>query len=196
MSKSNAIMFSGSFNPVHRGHLAIARYVVDCTSADELWLVVSPQNPFKSKNELADFHHRFKMVELALADWNLPVTVSDIETLLPQPSYTLNTLEALSAKYSDKKWSLLIGSDNLVDFDKWKDYSKIIENYPVIVYPRAGFDNEELYNKYKATKIDAPMLDISSTFIRNNIHNINDMHEFLPDSVIEYICKWKLFRND
>ncbi|MDR2423641.1 MAG: nicotinate-nucleotide adenylyltransferase [Prevotellaceae bacterium] len=189
----DAIMFSGSFNPIHMGHLAIARYIVDCTPVDELWLVVSPQNPFKSSNELADFHHRFTMVELALADLNLPVKVSNIETLLPQPSYTLNTLDALSEKYPDRRWSLLIGSDNLVNFDKWKKYDEIIEKYPLMVYPRAGFGSEKLYEKYGATKIDAPLLNISSTFIRNNINNINNMREFLPNSVIEYIRKWKVF---
>ena len=196
MSVSNVVVFSGSFNPVHIGHVAIANYVVEFTSVDEIWFVVSPHNPFKSKTELADFNHRIDMVKTAFADMHLPVTVSDIENTLPQPSYTVNTLETLDALYPDKTWSLLIGSDNLNGFDRWKDSRKIIEKYRLMVYPRPGYDNAELYGQYRATKLDAPIIDLSSTFIRENIARGRNLRAFLPKGVFEHINRFKLYRNE
>ncbi|MDR1584379.1 MAG: nicotinate-nucleotide adenylyltransferase [Prevotellaceae bacterium] len=189
---SNAVIFSGSFNPIHIGHLAIANYVVEFTEADEFWFIVSPHNPFKSKSGLVDFHHRLNMVRIAFEGLGLPVEVSDIENSLPQPSYTINTLNALSEKYPDKKWSLLIGADNLVNFHLWKDTSKIIEQHQLLVYPREGFDNDELYAKNNASKLNAPIMEISSTFIRNNISNHN-LKALLPKGVFEYIHKHGLY---
>jgi nicotinate-nucleotide adenylyltransferase len=190
---SNAVIFSGSFNPIHIGHLAIANYVVEFTPADEFWFVVSPQNPFKSKNELAGFEHRLNMVNIAFAGLGLPVVVSDIEGSLPQPSYTINTINALSEKYPDKKWSLLIGADNLTNFHLWKDAGKIIERHQLLVYPRLGFDNDDLCNKYNVLKLDAPIMEISSTFIRKYIPKGHNLKALLPDGVFEYIHKHGLY---
>ncbi|MDR1886713.1 MAG: nicotinate-nucleotide adenylyltransferase, partial [Prevotellaceae bacterium] len=184
---SNAVIFSGSFNPVHAGHLVIANYVAEFTDADEFWFVVSPHNPLKSKNELADFHHRLNMVKIACEGLDLPIVVSDIENTLPRPSYTINTINALSEKYPDKKWSLLIGEDNLLNFHHWKDSRKIIERHRLLVYPRLGFDNSEPYTQHNALKLDAPVIEISSTFIRNNISEGHNLRALLPNKVFEYI---------
>jgi nicotinate-nucleotide adenylyltransferase len=133
------------------------------------------------------------MVKTACAELNLPVTVSDVENALPQPSYTVNTLAALSKMYPDKKWSLLIGSDNLANFSKWKDFRTIADNYQLLVYPRKGFENENLYLVYNAIKIDAPTIDVSSTFIRKNISDESAVKKYLPSGVYEYIRKNGLY---
>ncbi|MDR2383521.1 MAG: nicotinate-nucleotide adenylyltransferase [Prevotellaceae bacterium] len=193
---TNAVIFSGSFNPIHIGHLAIANYIVEFTSADEFWFVVSPHNPFKSKGELADFRHRLNMVRIAFEGLGLPVSVSDIENTLSQPSYTINTVNALAEKYPDKQWSLLIGADNLGSFHLWKDAAKIVEHHQLLVYPRAGFDNEdELYKKNNAVKLDAPIIEISSTFIRNNIPKGHNLRALLPKGVFEYIHEHGLYES-
>jgi nicotinate-nucleotide adenylyltransferase len=190
---SNAVIFSGSFNPVHIGHLVIANYVVEFTSADEFWFVVSPHNPFKHKSELADFRHRLNMVKIAFEGLDLPVVVSDIENTLPQPSYTINTINALSEKYPEKEWSLLVGADNLLNFHHWKDSRKIIERHRLLAYPRAGFDSDELFEKNNASKLDAPIMEISSTFIRNNISKGHNIRTLLPNGVFEYIHEHELY---
>ncbi|MDR1593740.1 MAG: nicotinate-nucleotide adenylyltransferase [Prevotellaceae bacterium] len=191
---SNVVIFSGSFNPIHIGHLAIANYVVEFTGANEFLFVVSPHNPFKSKSELAGFHHRLNMVKIAFEGLDLPIAVSDIENTLPQPSYTINTLNALSEKYPGKNWSLLIGADNLVNFHLWKDSAKIIEQHRLLVYPRAGFDyNDEFYEKNNAVKLNAPIMEISSTFIRNNISKGHNLKALLPNGVYEYIHEHGLY---
>jgi nicotinate-nucleotide adenylyltransferase len=193
---TNAVIFSGSFNPIHIGHLAIANYVVEFTSADEIWFVVSPHNPFKSKCELADFRHRLNMVRIAFEGLGLSASVSDIENTLPQPSYTINTVDALAEKYPDKQWSLLIGADNLSSFHLWKDAAKIIEHHQLLVYPRAGFDNDdELYEKNNAVKLNAPIIEISSTFIRNNIIKGHNLRALLPKGVFEYIHEHGLYSS-
>jgi len=190
---TNAVIFSGSFNPIHIGHLAIANYVVEFTSTDEFWFVVSPQNPFKSKNGLIDFNHRLNMVKIAFSGLGLPVVVSDIENTLPQPSYTINTLNTLAEKYPDKKWSLLIGSDNLPNFHLWKDSRKILEQYRLLVYPRLGFDDAELYKRHNAVKLDAPIMEISSTFIRQYISKGHNLKALLPNGVFEYIREKEIY---
>jgi nicotinate-nucleotide adenylyltransferase len=166
---------------------------VEFTSVDEFWFIVSPHNPFKSKNELADFHHRMNMVKIAFEGLNLPVVVSDIENSLPQPSYTINTVNALSEKYPGKKWSLLVGADNLVNFHLWKDSAKIIEHHQLLVYPRAGFDDDKLYEKNNVLKLNAPIMEISSTFIRNNISKGHNLRTLLPSGVFRYIHEHGLY---
>jgi nicotinate-nucleotide adenylyltransferase len=190
---SNAVIFSGSFNPIHIGHVAIANYVVEFTDNDEFWFIVSPHNPFKPKNELADFHHRLNMVKIAFEGLGLPVTVSDIENTLPQPSYTINTINALVEKYPNKNWSLLIGADNLAKFHLWKDSAKIIKHHRLLVYPRTGSDNNELYAKRNILKLDAPIMEISSTFIRYNIAKGHNLKALLPKGVFEYILEHGLY---
>jgi nicotinate-nucleotide adenylyltransferase len=192
---SKAVIFAGSFNPIHIGHLAIANYIVEFTSADECLFVVSPHNPFKPKSELAEFHHRINMANIASEPLGLPITVCDVENDLPQPSYTVNMLNAISEKYPDKTWSLLIGADNLVSFHLWKDAMKICRQYPLLVYPRMGFDDGELCRKYNALRLDAPIMEISSTFIRRNIAQGRNLRALVPCGVFEYIGEHGLYET-
>jgi nicotinate-nucleotide adenylyltransferase len=171
----------------------MANYIVEFTPADEFWFVVSPHNPFKVKDELADFHHRLNMVKIAFEELGLPVIVSDIENSLPQPSYTVNTVNALSEKFPDKEWSLLIGADNLINFHQWRDSAKIIERHRLLVYPRSGFIDDKLYEENNAAKINAPIIEISSTFIRNNISKGHNLKTLLPKGVFEYIHEHGLY---
>ena len=173
----------------------MANYITEFFPADELWFVVSPHNPLKSKTELADFNHRLCMVKQTFEKLKLPVTVSDIEETLPQPSYTINTLDALSEQYPNKKWQLLVGSDNLEKFHKWHNFEKIIDKYQLLVYPRLGFQNNELCEKYKVIKLNAPIIEISSTFIRENISKAHNLSGFLPCGVYEYIKKFELYED-
>lgn len=190
---TKAVIFSGSFNPVHIGHTAIANYVIEFAQADEVWFIVSPQNPFKVNSGLLDFEHRFNMAKLALKGLDLPIIVSDVEEALPKPSYTINTLETLTAKYPDKEWSLLIGSDNLVNLHNWRDYDKIATGYQLLVYPRLGYDNKALYAKHNAIKLDAPIIEISSTFIREALQKGYNLNGFIHPDVSKYIKKHKLY---
>jgi nicotinate-nucleotide adenylyltransferase len=168
--------------------------VVEFTSADEIWFIVSPHNPFKSQTELADFRHRLNMVRIAFDGLGLAVSVSDIENSLPKPSYTINTINALSERYPDKQWSLLIGADNLSRFHLWKDAMEIIKRHQLLVYPRAGYDDDDvLYMKYNALKLKAPIIELSSTFIRDNISKGRNLRALLPRGVFEYIHEHGLY---
>ena len=135
-------LFFGSFNPIHQGHLDIANYMVEFTDLDEIWFIVSPHNPLKERDTLLSGFHRLEMVRIAVEENSkikkTPVELqhADIEFDLPQPSYTINTLKYIKEKFTDKEFTLIIGSDNLSQFDKWKDYEQIIENYELYVYPR------------------------------------------------------------
>ena len=192
MSKKIAV-FPGSFNPIHIGHSAIANYVVAFTDTDELWLVVSPQNPFKKTSELADFEHRFESVRIAVEFSGLPIVVSDIENRLAKPSYTINMLDGISRLHPDYDISLLMGSDNIPRFGEWKDHEKILEKYRLMVYPRLGFDVTEQAAKYGAKLIDAPVIEVSSTFIREALNKKLNVKAFMPPGVYEYICRNKLY---
>ena len=190
------VVFPGSFNPVHIGHLAIANYITACTDADELWLMLSPHNPHKLLTGLASFEHRYAMIRIAVSQTALPIKVSSLEQQLPAPSYTVNTLETLSAQYPDVEWALLMGADNLVNFNKWKDYQKIISNYRLLVYPRLGVDIHEISKLHKATVIDAPIMEISSTFIRQAVEKKCNVEAFLPSGVWDYINENKLYQAE
>ena len=169
----------GSFNPIHIGHLAIADYIAENTDLNRIWLVVSPQNPLKEKNTLADAKIRLAGVKKAVAG-NSKIRVSNIEFSLTVPSYTFDTLEALKKKYPQHTFVLIIGSDNLSIFHKWKDYKKILSNYKIYVYPRAGSDGGKLKNHRNVKLIDAPLLEVSSTFIREQMKKGKDISYLLP----------------
>jgi nicotinate-nucleotide adenylyltransferase len=172
----------GSFNPIHIGHLVIANYMAEFTDLDQVWLVVSPQNPLKSKNILSDSRKRLATVKKAVGG-NPKIRVSDVEFSMPQPSYTINTLAALSKKYAKDKFVLIMGSDNLNLFHKWKDYKKILAGYEIYVYPRHGKTNLSGFKSltgFKGVKlVNAPRMDISSTFIREQIKKGKDVRYFL-----------------
>ncbi len=175
----------GSFNPVHNGHLMLASYISQFGPVDEVWMVLSPSNPFKVSEEKASDADRLRMLELAVGSSNA-VKVSDIELSLPRPSYTVSTLKILSQKYPEFRFVPIIGSDNLAKFPKWKDSDFILDNYGLLVYPRKGYSTSEIIDK-RIIRVDAPEMEISSTFVRNSISEGYDMNFFLPESVYRYI---------
>lgn len=187
-------LFFGSFNPIHIGHLAIANYMVEYSDLDEIWLVISPQNPLKKKKTLLNEYDRFKMVELALKD-DFKIKPTDIEFNLPKPSYTIDTLTYLSERNPKHDFVLIVGTDNFQSFHKWKNYEQILKQYKLYVYPRPGYELGEYENHKSLSLINAPLMEISSSFIRESIKNNKDMRYFLPEEVYKYIEKMNLYRN-
>lgn len=189
-------IYCGSFNPPHIGHSTMAAYIAGFVDdIDELWLLVSPQNPLKSPAELAPEHHRMEMLRL-LARSVTGAKASDFELSLPTPSYTLRTLDSLSAAYPDNHFTLVIGSDNWTLFGKWKDPEQIISRYGVWIYPRPGYDVDEstLPPGVRLIK-DAPTVDISSTFLRRAIASGHDVAPFTPPGVAEYARRHNLYTD-
>ena len=186
-------LYFGSFNPIHNGHLAIARKVLEEKLSGELWLVVSPQNPLKEEETLWPEEDRLAMVELAIENEE-GMIASDYEFRLPRPSYTYQTLRRLKQQFPQHTFRLLIGGDNLEAFDHWRDHQKIIDEFGLIVYPRPGYQNEELVHHPNVTLLNAPLLDISSTEIRDRLASGKSLSPLVPQSVENYI-KTKGFRQ-
>ena len=182
----NIGLYFGSFNPIHNGHLAIANHLLESTDLEEVWFVVSPQSPFKNEDTLLGNDYRYEMVLLAIEN-NKRLRACNIEFSLPKPSYTINTLKALHEKYPAKNFELIIGADNLETFDKWKNYEEIINNYRIYVYPRHGSDGGKFSTHPSVFWIDAPLLDFSSTAIRESIQMEKDVQQLLPSKVLKYI---------
>lgn len=181
-------LFFGSFNPIHRGHLAIARWVAEHGVCDEVWLVVSPGNPLKGAGELADAGVRLEMVRLAVAAAGLGerVKVCDAEFRMPRPSYTIDTLERLGHDFPGRKFALLIGSDIVSQLDKWKDYLKLLDKYQILVYPRPGYPVEGAFAG-RVTLLDgAPQWDYSSTRVREAIAG-GRAEDMVTPEVLDYI---------
>lgn len=180
-------LYFGSFNPVHVGHLIIANHVVNNTALDQVWLVVSPQNPFKQSATLLNEYHRLHMVNIAI-DGESRLKASSAEFKLPKPSYTIDTLTYLSEKYPDNEFSILMGSDGFQNLDKWKNAATLIKNYAFYIYKRPGF---EITNDFGADIhiLDAPLLDISSTRIRKMVKEKKSIRFLVPDVVKEEIEK-------
>lgn len=190
-------LFFGSFNPVHIGHMAIANYMAEFTSLDRVWMVVSPHNPHKEKNSLLDDRHRLRLVREAIGD-HKKLKASDIEFKLAQPSYTVNTLAHLKEKHPKDEFSLIMGHDNLLGFHKWKNHEEILAHHDIYVYPRLRKANEissplEKHPKVKMT--DAPLMEISASFIREAIRSKKDVRHFLPQSVWEYIGEMNFYKK-
>ena len=181
-------LYFGTFNPIHLGHLTIANHMVEYSDLDEIWMVVTPHNPFKKKSSLLDNHHRLEMVFKATEGYP-KIKPSDIEFKLPQPNYTVNTLAHLEERYPDKSFCLIMGEDNLKSLHKWKNYEVILENYQVYVYPRISIGNipEQFKNHPKITPVAAPIMEISSTFIRKAIKEQKNCKPLLNQNVWEYI---------
>lgn len=188
----NIGIFSGSFDPIHIGHAMLANYALQWGGLDEVWMLVSRRNPLKN-NTVASDEDRLEMVRLALEDCK-GVKASDFEFYLPEPSYTYETLCDLRKNYPEHSFSLIIGSDNFVIFDKWRNYDKILNEFKLIVYPRPGYSVEGMPVTENVTILDeAPQVLISSTFIRDAIKNGKNLNFFLPDKVSTYIDFKKLY---
>lgn len=188
-------IFSGSFNPIHVGHLILANYIVEYTDIEEVWLLVSPLNPLKSEDDLSDKYVRLEMTKLALEGYP-KIKASDFEFDLPKPSYTINTLDALKVKYPEHDFTLVIGADNWAIFESWHETDKILENYKLKIYPRLGFRikiPDRLKQKVEA--LDSPIIEVSSTFIREGIEVGKNMRPFLTENVYDYIIEKGLYKH-
>lgn len=181
-------LYFGTFNPIHAGHLIIANHMAEYSDLDQVWLVVTPHNPHKKKSTLLDDHHRLQMVFLATENYT-KLKPSDIEFRLPQPNYTVHTLAHLQEKFPTYEFSLIMGEDNLNSLHKWKNYEVIIQNHDIYVYPRlnSGEANPELTANARIHHINAPILELSSTFIRNSIKDGKNVRPLLPANVWEYV---------
>ena len=181
-------IFSGSFNPIHLGHTRLAAYIRQQAGLDEVWLMVSPNNPLKAASGLMDEKLRYHLAQLATAELE-GIRPSDFELHLPRPSYTINTLEQLTAAYPQHQFSLIIGSDNMAIFHKWKDWQRILALYPIIVYPREGDDLAALKQQYPMMHVieGAPLLNISATEIRAHLQDDTLLREWLHPDVATYL---------
>ncbi|MCL1849895.1 MAG: nicotinate (nicotinamide) nucleotide adenylyltransferase [Bacteroidetes bacterium] len=189
----NIGLFFGSFNPIHNGHLAIAGFLKQKALFDQIWLVVSPNNPLKEKEKLADENHRLNMVKLAIQDVPF-LHVCDIEFSLPAPSYTVDTLNEIERQYPDYNFSLILGADNIENFQQWKNYKEILNRYQIYVYPRHKGNDEHPIEHTNIIYInDAPLLPVSATEIRSLLQQNKTVTEYLPDLVIQYIKGKQLF---
>jgi nicotinate-nucleotide adenylyltransferase len=186
-------LFFGSFNPIHTGHMIIANIMAETTDLEKVWFVVTPQNPLKpSKGLLHDFD-RYDMVRAAVYE-NYKLEVTDVEFQLPKPNYTIHTLVHLSEKHPTKEFKVIIGEDNLANFTKWKNYERIVEDYGLYVYPRPNVTNSELKRHPNVKMVEAPMMDISATFIRNCIKKNQSVRYLVPDAVEAIIRDRKFYQ--
>ena len=189
-------LYFGTFNPIHIGHLIIANHMVEHSDLDEIWMVVTPHNPFKKKSSLLDNNHRFEMVYRATENYS-KIKPSDIEFKLPQPNYTVYTLAHISDVYPDKEFCLIMGEDNLKSLHKWKNYETILEHHHIYVYPRISEGKTETqFDKHpKIHKVNAPIVQISSTMIRNGIKDQKNIQPLLSKEVWEYVDEMNFYRK-
>ncbi len=189
-------LYFGSFNPIHLGHLIIANHLAEHTDLDQIWMMVTPHNPLKDKKSLLDDYQRLNLVNLAVESYP-KIKASDFEFKLPQPNFTINTLAHLQDKFPQHQLALIMGEDNLKSFHKWKNYETILENHEIFVYPRISTEKAvlDLKNHPKIHFIAAPVVEISSTFIRENIKNNKNIRPLLPKKVWEYIDHNNLYKK-
>jgi len=187
-------LFFGSFNPVHTGHMIIANFMATQSDLHEIWMVVSPQNPFKTKKSLAKDHDRLHLVHLAIGD-NPHLKASNIEFNLPKPSYTIDTLTYLKEKFPEKEFALIMGGDNLGNFHKWKNYEQILANHEIYVYKRPQYELGNLADHPKINIMEAPLMQISASYIRRCIQENHSIQYLVPDTVFEYINNNALYRS-
>jgi len=201
MKKSIGLYF-GTFNPIHVGHLIIANHMVQNANLDQVWFVVTPQNPLKPKASLLADYHRLALVRIAVDD-NPNIEASNVEFDLPQPSYTIHTLVSLSEKYPEYDFTIIMGEDNLNTLQKWKNYEQILNNYAILVYPRVESDenlsvNTEsrspLLDLENVTMIDAPLMKLSASFIRRSIKEGKDVRYLLTEKVVKYIDEMNFYK--
>lgn len=190
--KIRTALFGGTFNPLHNGHVAIAQSVLEQGLAQEVWLLVTPCNPWKKGQKLLDDRLRYDMVAQAVKDMD-GIFASDYEFKLEKPSYSANTLRCISADYPDREFIITIGADNWVKFHNWREADFILENYPIIVYPRQDYPIEHLSGN--VTLLDCPLVDISSTQIRQMVKDGTPINEFVPATVARTIKELNLYQN-
>jgi nicotinate-nucleotide adenylyltransferase len=184
----------GSFNPIHNGHMVIANYMAEFTDLNEVWLIVTPQNPLKPTASLLKDNHRFQLVKIAIGDYK-KLKASKIEFTLPKPSYTINTLTQFQQKYPAHEFVLIMGSDNLETFKKWKKWEYILRQYELYVYPRPEYEGGELRNHRKISFVNAPLMEISASFIRKAIKEQKDIRFMLPEAVYRYIVQKGFYKK-
>ncbi len=187
-------LFFGSFNPVHTGHMIIAEFMAERSEVDRVWMVVSPQNPHKKKSTLANDYDRLHLVKLAIGD-NTKLDASDIEFSLPKPSYTIDTLTYLKEKYPDKEFSLIMGGDNLGTLHKWKNYELILQHHDILVYKRPEYELGELQNHPRIKLLEAPLLNISASYIRKQLREGHSIRYLVPDRVHDAIIADKIYHK-
>ena len=187
-------LYFGTFNPIHVGHLIIANHFAEYTDLDQIWCVVTPQNPFKAKQSILDNHQRLEMVYQATKDFS-KIVPCDIEFNLNQPNYTVNTLAYLEEKYPDYNFALIMGEDNLISLPKWKNSEILIDRYPIYVYPRKlKSDKNNAQIKGQIIKVQAPIIEISSSFIRSSIKSGKNIRPLLPNDVWKYLDEMNFYK--
>jgi len=192
--KSIIGLYFGSFNPIHNGHLMIAGYMAEYSGMKEIWFIISPQNPLKEKTSLLADYHRLALVNVAIEN-DTRFRACDIEFKLSQPSFTINTLTYLQKKYPQKEFALIMGADSLESLNKWKDYEQILEYYNIYVYPRPGTDGGIFKGHPKVQWVNAPLLQLSSSFIRLAVKEKKNISYFLPEKVYKYIQEMHFYEK-
>ncbi|MBK9639199.1 MAG: nicotinate-nucleotide adenylyltransferase [Bacteroidetes bacterium] len=187
-------LYFGSFNPIHSGHLVIAGYMAEFSDLKQVWMVVSPHNPLKPAGTLLQDYHRFHLVELGIGS-NKKLKASKIEFELARPSYTVVTLAYLQDKYPKHEFSLIMGADNLENLHKWKNFELILEHHDIYIYPRTNHDGGDLKNHPRVKWIDAPQMELSSSFIRKSIKEGKDVSYMMPETVADYIDEMNFYRK-
>lgn len=187
-------LYFGSFNPIHSGHLVIAGYMAEFSDLKQVWMVVSPHNPLKPAGTLLQDYHRFHLVELGIGNYK-KIKASKIEFELARPSYTVVTLAYLQDKYPKHEFALIMGSDNLENLHKWKNYELILEHHDIYIYPRPNHDGGNLKDHPRVKWIDAPLMDISSSFIRKSIKEGKDVRYMMPETVADYIDEMNFYKK-
>jgi nicotinate-nucleotide adenylyltransferase len=187
-------LYFGSFNPIHIGHMAIANFMIEFSDLEQLWFVVSPQNPLKEKKTLLKDYHRLEMVQLAVEDDDR-FRASDIEFKLPTPSYTIDTLVYLEEKNPGREFQLVMGADGLRTFHKWKHANLIVEKYHRLIYPRPGVDMDSVSKLGNASVVNAPLMEISSSSIRNAIKDGKDIRHLVPASAYKYMREMHFYEQ-
>ena len=190
----NIGLYFGSFNPIHNGHLIIANYIVQNTDLEQVWFVISPQNPLKKSSTLLNEYHRLYLVQVSIED-EPSLKATDIEFRLPKPSYTIDTLTYLGEKFPSHHFSVIMGSDSFQNLPEWKNYRQLLSNYPIYVYERPSFKPENVYTDAKVTFLKAPLLEISSTYIRKIISSGKSIRYLVPEKVRLEIEQNGYYRN-
>jgi nicotinate-nucleotide adenylyltransferase len=194
MNTNKIGLFFGSFNPIHIGHMMIANWMVEFAGLHQVWFIISPHNPLKEKTSLLAGNHRLAMATIAVED-DPRFRASNVEFHLPEPSYTIDTLHFLKEKYPDNEFVIIAGQDNLPQFQEWKNYEELLEENEFFIYPRTGVPAGRFDNHPHIHLTEAPMLEISSTFIRQSIREKKDIRHFLPEKVWKYIDEMQFYKN-